>query len=136
MTICRCVTLILITASLAFAPAPFARTARGPKTAPTSMEGEWLGGSRLLITATRLTYHPYESPVAYVLRVNTKVSPMTYDIRSVSKSEEAWDYQGIWRVEGDTLTLCYNGAAARGRPTSFDGPGKGTFTEVYRRVKK
>jgi uncharacterized protein (TIGR03067 family) len=135
MTTCRCLTLILIAAlSLAFAPAPFGKTGRKP-TPASGMEGEWLGQSRLLITPTRLTYHPYETPVAYVLRVDTKVNPRTYDIRSVGKSEQTWDYHGIWRIEGDTLTLCYNGSTG-GRPTSFDGPGKGTFTEVYKRVSK
>lgn len=134
MTTCRFVALILLMAlSLAFAPAPFGKAERRPKP-PSGMEGLWQGESRLLITATRLTYHPHESPIAYVLAVDVSVKPMTYDIRSVSRTDERWDYHGIFKVEGDTLTLCYN--AAGGRPSSFDGPGKGTFTEVYRRMAK
>lgn len=135
MTACRYLALIvLLASSLAFAPAPLAKPERRPKPI-TGMEGTWQGSSRLLITATRLTYHPHESPIEYVLAVNTKVFPMTYDIRSVNRVGDRWDYHGIFRIDGDTLTLCYNGAGS-GRPSSFDGPGKGTFTEVYKRMGK
>jgi len=131
----RYLALLLVAAlSLAFAPAPMTRASRRPR--PISgMEGLWQGGSRLLITADRLTYHPHESPVEYVLSFDVRANPMTYDIRSVHKTDKAWDYQGIWRIEGDTLTLCYS-HASHGRPKSFDGPGKGSFTEVYKRVPR
>jgi hypothetical protein len=43
---------------------------------------------------------------------------------------------GIYKVEGDTLTICYNNANRGGRrPTAFDGPGKGAGTEVFTRVR-
>ena len=38
-------------------------------------------------------------------------------------------------VEAATLTICYN-QAQRGRPTGFDGPGKGQHTEVFRRIQR
>ena len=37
--------------------------------------------------------------------------------------------------EGDTLVLSYN-PAQRGRPAAFAGAGRGTFREVYRRMKR
>lgn len=134
MTVRRCVLMVLLaTAAMAFAPAPWPRPRRAAK-AVARMEGTWQGESRILITSTHLTYHPNTTPIAYTLAIDTSVTPHAYDIRTKDKLD-GWDYQGIWRVEGDTLTICYNHTSRGvGRPTGFEGPGKGVFTEVYKRV--
>jgi hypothetical protein len=43
--------------------------------------------------------------------------------------------RGIIRVEGDVLTLSFNGIE-QPLPTAFEGAGKGTHGEVYRRVRR
>src|SRR4051794_25703173 len=108
MTSCRWLTLVLlVTSSLAFAPAPLPRADRRPKPV-MGMEGTWQGQSRLLITPTRLTYHPHETPIEYVLSVDARATPATYRLRSAAGRDEGWAYHGIWRIQGDTLTLCYS----------------------------
>jgi uncharacterized protein (TIGR03067 family) len=125
-------TLAFVLLTVAFAPAPLprrdARGGGGP-----AMEGRWEG---LLVTGNSLTYHPGTShPMRYELRVNLSARPPTYDIRGgTGSSVQGRSYLGIYKVEGDTLTICYN-EEAKGRPSAFDGPGKGQFTESFKRVR-
>ena len=128
MIACRWVWLLFAAVlSLAFAPAPLPRAERrGPALGP-DMVGEW---SRLKITATHLSYSP---GCTYELRVDRAARPARYDITGYAGGGTAGaDWLGIYKVEGDVLTLCYN-PAKQGRPTAFEGPGKGQFTETYRR---
>jgi uncharacterized protein (TIGR03067 family) len=79
-----------------------------------------------------MTYHPNTTtPIRYALVIDGTKRPATYDLSGIGTGAK---FLGIWRLEGDTLTLCYN-SFGLGRPTAFEGPGKGTFTEVYRRIK-
>lgn len=125
--------LLIVFASLAFAPAPFPRTERKSKLYAPSIQGTWQGGSTIEITPTQLNYHPGPGSIQYVLTLNAHAHPATYDLTRVGKGGGGADYLGIYKVDGDTLTLCYNGAGS-GRPTAFEGQGKGSFTEVYKRV--
>jgi uncharacterized protein (TIGR03067 family) len=122
--------LLLVVLALAFAPAPLPRPERRAKPVP-GMEGLWQGGHRLLITATHLIYNPEGGKTEYELVVDRTAQPPSYDLRFPGSREVSW--LGIWKVEGDTLTLCYQQTPA-GRPTRFD-EGKG-ITEVYKLVKR
>ena len=124
--------LLLVLLSLAFAPAPFPRRQRRPDEAKKIL-GMWLGPNRLLIEPGRLTYHPGANSSFYHLRIDASRRPATYDIGMGSPDRP--DFLGIFKVEGDTLTLCYN-PASRGRPTAFTGPGRGFQIEVYKRAKR
>jgi uncharacterized protein (TIGR03067 family) len=140
----RTVVLIAIAIlSTAFAPVPF------PK--PTSkdelkkLQGEWIGVQRstvsLQITATHLTYRSTAggADVAYVLTIDPTKTPKTYDIRMGPEAAPT-RFVGIYRLEGDILTLCYSHTRG-GRPTSFDvqpqrsGRKRPIWVEVYRRKK-
>jgi len=128
MRACRSVLLLFaVVLSLAFAPAPLHRAERrGPAPGP-DMVGEWQG---LTITSTHLSYRP---GCTYELRLDRTARPAKYDITGYAGGGTAGaNWLGIYKVEGDVLTICYN-PADRGRPTAFEGPGKGAFTEVYRR---
>ena len=91
------------------------------------------GVTRLLIRPGRLTYNPETSPFAYALTLDATKKPATYDIKGIAGGATGAAFLGIYRVDGDVLTLCYH-TASQGRPTAFEGPGKGAFTEVYKRV--
>src|SRR5262245_12363051 len=99
------------------------------------MEGLWrrMSGGTVQITATAWTNNPEKGgPPTFTLRIDPRASPATFDMD--------WRvggvpyFRGIYKVKGDTLTICYNSAGEE-RPTSFDGPGKGKGTEVFTRVR-
>jgi uncharacterized protein (TIGR03067 family) len=123
--------LLAIVLSLAFAPAPFPRRQRERgRDHPKRIMGEWQGGHRLLIRPGRLTYNPGTQPAAYALTLDTNRWPAAYDLAHPGTATPRW--LGIFKVEGDTLTLCYR-SAEQGRPAAFGSPG--AITEVYKRLK-
>ena len=126
--------LLLALLSLAFAPAPFPRRQR-PQ---ARLEGRWLlvtgpnRGVEMLIEPARMTFL-HRSPVVYRLTLDAQKRPARYDIAYPGRSEAA--FLGIYKVDGDTLVLCSN-LAGHGRPTAFEGLGRGSSIEVYKRVKR
>lgn len=124
--------LLLIVLAVGFAPAPLPRAERrANKSSQNLILGTWTGNSTIEITHDRLTYHPGPSGMPYELKINTAVQPWTYDLAGVTGTSTAGrTYVGIYRIEGDTLTLHYTSGGSP-RPTNFTGPGG--FTEVYKR---
>jgi uncharacterized protein (TIGR03067 family) len=123
--------LSLAVLSVGFAPAPLPRHRREASSA-NQMIGKWKGQHHtLVITHDRLDYTAgYE----YALTIDPAVRPRAYEIRGVGSHNAGYEFHGIYRVEGDTLTLCYTQIPSP-RPASFEGPGKGSNWEVYQRVR-
>jgi uncharacterized protein (TIGR03067 family) len=126
---------LLAVLCLAFAPAPFPKSSRAR--ARPQIEGLWRGKYDLLVTANRLIYSPGSSePYAYDLRLDESARPGAYSIHILPGSRfQGNDAHGIYKVEGDMLTISYSPAHAA-RPTAFSGPGSGAHTEVYKRVRR
>src|SRR5262249_22976409 len=126
----RCALLMLSAAllSLAFAPAPLPRPVK--KSPDLPIQGSWaqVGHPTVTLVVTRdsLTYvNQGRPPSAYGFRCDPTSNPRTYDLLSGGQV----DYVGIYRIEGETLTLYYRGAREQRRPTSFENGGyKETFT--------
>jgi uncharacterized protein (TIGR03067 family) len=145
--------LVLTTAilSLAFAPVPF------PKPDPAkddlkNLQGEWVRvrytqgeyteigdkGSMIAITGDRLKYTQGEMYIGdYSLALDGKKKMKALDFACTAGLSKGTLYWGLYRLEGDTFTLCYRqGAAAAERPTEFDPDKQGVVISVYKRKKK
>jgi uncharacterized protein (TIGR03067 family) len=74
-------------------------------------------------------------------KVDAAKSPKTIDVTAGGNSpQKGTVIQGIYKVEGDTFTMCYappgmNGEAAKPRPTEFKG-GQGYVLTVWKKAKK
>src|SRR4051794_24227987 len=107
---------LLVLLSLALAPAPLPKRERCVPVG--DIEGTWksdMGPKEeaylLKVTATHMTYRPgANNETVCVLSVDRNTKPTSYDI-----SHGPSNWAGIYRVEGDTLTLCYSGSV---RPTA------------------
>jgi uncharacterized protein (TIGR03067 family) len=127
----RCALLLPALLSLAFAPAPFARPVK--KEAVPTIEGKWTQVGKpsvtLIVTRESLEFHNEGGNVnAYRLTYNSASAPKSYELR---RRDGESLFIGIYRVEGDLLTLCDR--ANGPRPLTFDEPH--TAIDVFKRLK-
>ena len=104
----RTLLLLALLASLGFAPAPFLEKKR--KRSPIDeLQGSWFGksGSEARIVGDNLTYYQNGAATgpSYALTLNPTASPREYDARGVGKWSSL-KFDGIYKIEGDTLTMC------------------------------
>ena len=126
----RALLLSFVALSLAFAPAPFPKPGKRPPGLPIG--GVWVyqrdSAVTLVVTPTMLTYRRHDFKDAYEFAFNPAAEPKTYTLRK----NGSLDSVGIYRIDGDVLTLCYRNATMP-RPASFEE--KGACREIFTRVK-
>src|SRR5947209_1460979 len=133
----RCAVLLaaLSLTSLAFAPVPFPKPPKVPAEQPMFGTYDQIGHPSVTVvtTPTRFEYHNNPGGLnGYDMTVNPTNKPKTYEIYRDRARGGAVAFHGIYKVEGDVLTISYR-AAAQARPASFGEPG--SHTEPFRRKK-
>jgi uncharacterized protein (TIGR03067 family) len=135
--------------SLAFAPAPLPNP--DPNKADLkATQGKWtrtlfvLGGSTIRkargseITATikgdLMIYSPGDT---WKFTLDARAKPRRIDFKGAVPRLADYLVPGVYRIEGDKLTICSWGVfASKGkRPTSFDSSQPGVWLQVFERVK-
>lgn len=62
--------------------------------------------------------------------VNPQTNPKSIDTTNLDGAEKGWTSAGIYKIEGDTLTVCIPTARGLGRPMNFE-PKEGSKLAVY-----
>jgi uncharacterized protein (TIGR03067 family) len=137
-------TVLVLTAQAAPAPLPKADTGKDDL---KRMQGAWdrvgitvggrasrAGGLTARIAGTRLTWLADGKPmVEWALTLDGTRTPRAFDGVPLGPGGKARPWRGIYRLEGDTLTVCYHQSK---RPTDFTRPRPGVWVEVFKRLKK
>jgi uncharacterized protein (TIGR03067 family) len=137
--------LVLVVLSAGFAPAPFPPTER--KADLRKMQGTWavesysIGGRkvfvphlRVVIAYERLTFRDVDPKsknwTEWPIRVDARQRPKNLDLQTRNGAPDP----GIYRLKGNTLTICISFPGHR-RPTGYEGK-PGQWLLVLKRLKR
>jgi uncharacterized protein (TIGR03067 family) len=65
------------------------------------------------------------------ITLNEAKSPRTMDIQT-----KTWTCRAIYRLDGDALTICYNGDTKKGRPNGFTTEDENNVLLVCKRLRR
>ncbi|QJW99117.1 TIGR03067 domain-containing protein [Frigoriglobus tundricola] len=70
-----------------------------------------------------------------VVAIDSLADPKCLDMKCLEKGRTGVVDEGIFKLDGDTLTICFYQGEGKNRPTSFDAPKEpGTVMAVFKRV--
>jgi len=140
-------TLLIGSALLVGAPA----AKEAPKKEAPSIVGEWIGeklvggGKEQPVPAERIVFTftadgrfevkggANERPTVATYKIDTKKSPVEIDLDAGVRGA----MPGIFKIDGDTLTICVSGGKDGERPTKFESPeGSGSILATFKRATK
>jgi uncharacterized protein (TIGR03067 family) len=140
--------LAAATLSLAFTPAPFPRPSRSKKEL-NLLQGEWVriqttlngkptqsGPMTVLIVGDRMTVLlPTRPRSDWRITLDATKDLKVFDFTGLPGPAKGHAFPGVYRLEGDTLTICSStkGAASH-RPTNLDGGGDSVLLQVFKRA--
>jgi uncharacterized protein (TIGR03067 family) len=119
--------------------------AGGQKDDKDQLQGDWVvvsmerGGTKLENTKDRklvVNADKWTAPGGgeFTFKIDATKSPKQLDLMLEKNGKES-TWQGIYKIEGDTLTFCRSFAAGGERPTEFKG-GPAVFLMVCKRAGK
>lgn len=92
-------------------------------------------GLTLTIEGTKWTFGALQ--VGEVVSLDPSTDPKPVDLKSTRKGREDMINEGVYKVDGDTLTICIYQGKDKKRPTSLDKPTEGdTVLWTLKRAKK
>jgi uncharacterized protein (TIGR03067 family) len=111
----------------------FASVEAGGKKAPADQ----LKGATITFAGDKFTVKKGDEVIqAGTQKLDPSRSPRTIDVTMTEGLNKGAVMLGIYEIDGDTLTVCFDEAGKK-RPTEFKSPaGSATFVNVHKRVKK
>jgi uncharacterized protein (TIGR03067 family) len=90
----------------------------------------------LIVKDEKVTLKLRRGDMAGTLKLNPSKKPKAYDSRATDPEGQTHEAVGIYKIEGDTLTVCYV-AAGNDRPSEFKADaGSGAVVQVFKRDRK
>jgi len=105
--------------------------------AEAGVKHELGGDQRAILTfkGTKMLFVPTGEEGEIIL-LDTSTNPKIIDWKCKPKGREAFIREGIYKLDGDTLTLCIYKSKDRRRPTNFDPPKEADISlTTFKRVK-
>ncbi len=145
----RATLLTLAVLVMGFAPAPFPRRSKPEKDDLEKMQGLWQcirrthagrpasrGNVTVEIASSRFRYRvDGRITTEWAVTLDSRKKPKVLDRQRVGGPGAMIVLRGIYRLEGDTLTVCYHQSQSEGRPADFDGSGAGIWLMVLKRAR-
>jgi uncharacterized protein (TIGR03067 family) len=92
--------------------------------------------ARLVVQGQRYTFHLGEKPLEMVYQLDPDKSPKEIDLTVGRGPNEGKVFRGIYRLEGDTFTICRHVEPGKDRPTAFGTrPGSGLMLVTWKRAR-
>jgi uncharacterized protein (TIGR03067 family) len=72
------------------------------------------------------------------IAIHPETDPKCFDLKSVEEARKGEVHEGIYKIAGDTLTICIHEGKDKQRPTRFEATAEqpNTILVVLKRVKK
>ncbi len=90
----------------------------------------------LVVKGDQVTLKVSRGDLTGTIKLDPSKSPKAYEVKGAGPEGIAYDSFGIYKIDGDTLTVCY-AAAAKDRPSEFKADaGSDVALQVWKRDKK
>jgi uncharacterized protein (TIGR03067 family) len=132
----RLLLIVFVVLLVGFAPTPFPKPKKSDpsKDDLKKLQGEWVRTCSIIIADSRMTDTlAGKCQNTWAITLDASKMPKLLDIERKGATPPV-TFVGIYRLKGDTLTLCSRWSKAeKDRPTDFDGSKPGVWLEVFRR---
>src|SRR4051812_33035021 len=93
-------------------------------------------GITMMVTGEKLILKLKRGDLEGTLKLDPTKKPRAYDAKGTDPEGKTHESVGIYKLDGDTLTICFVGAG-KNRPTEFKaGAGSEAVFQVFKRDKK